>query len=153
MRSLHSLKPMNSPSLRCMMIETLKTLEFTRFILSFKLALITTLILFAAALPLAWYLSQTRSKMKPFWRRLPHCLLSCPLRSWGSTYSGPCLRIRLWGLFLKRRSGCSLLFLSPGLWWRAVSTLCPSWYSPCRADLNLSTDICWKLHMFRVKVK
>ena len=47
------------------MIETLKTLEFTPFILSFKLALLTTMILFVIALPLSWYLSQTRSKMKP----------------------------------------------------------------------------------------
>jgi len=47
------------------MIETLKTLEFTPFILSFKLALLTTMILFVIALPFSWYLSQTRSKMKP----------------------------------------------------------------------------------------
>ncbi len=47
------------------MLETLKTLEFTPFILSFKLALITTVILFILSLPLAWYLSQTRSKIKP----------------------------------------------------------------------------------------
>jgi len=47
------------------MIETLNHLEFTPFILSFKLALITTVILFVVSLPLAWYLSQTRSKMKP----------------------------------------------------------------------------------------
>ena len=47
------------------MIETLKTMEFTPFVLSFKLALITTIILFIVSLPLAWYLSQTRSKMKP----------------------------------------------------------------------------------------
>ncbi len=36
------------------------------FILSFKLASITVAILFLIALPLAWYLSQTRSKLKPF---------------------------------------------------------------------------------------
>ena len=34
-------------------------------ILSFKLASITTLILFIICLPIAWYLSQTRSKIKP----------------------------------------------------------------------------------------
>ena len=47
------------------MIETLKAMEFTPFLLSFKLAFITTVILFIISLPLAWYLSQTRSKMKP----------------------------------------------------------------------------------------
>ena len=48
------------------MIEILKTLEFTPFLLSFKLASITTLILFMVSLPLAWYLSQTKSKLKAF---------------------------------------------------------------------------------------
>lgn len=48
------------------MLETLKTIEFTPFLLSFKLAGLTTLILFIVSLPLAWYLSQTKSKFKPF---------------------------------------------------------------------------------------
>ncbi len=41
-------------------------LDLEPFILSFKLACITTVILFIIALPLAWYLSQTKSKAKPF---------------------------------------------------------------------------------------
>ncbi|CAA6818333.1 MAG: Molybdenum transport system permease protein ModB (TC 3.A.1.8.1) [uncultured Sulfurovum sp.] len=48
------------------MLETLKTLDLTPFILSFKLAGITTIILFLLSLPFAWYLSQTKSKVKPF---------------------------------------------------------------------------------------
>ena len=44
----------------------LSNIEFTPFLLSFKLAGLTTLILFVVSLPLAWYLSQTRSKVKPF---------------------------------------------------------------------------------------
>ena len=48
------------------MIEAFQNLEFTPFLLSFKLAGITTLILFVISVPLAWYLSQTRSKVKPF---------------------------------------------------------------------------------------
>jgi len=48
------------------MIETLKTLDLTPFMLSFKLAGLTTLILFLLSLPLAWYLSQTKSKSKPY---------------------------------------------------------------------------------------
>ncbi len=47
------------------MIEILNTLEFEPFLLSFKLAGLTTLILFIFSVPLAWYLSQTRSKVKP----------------------------------------------------------------------------------------
>ena len=42
------------------------SLDLVPFILSFKLAGITTLILFVLSLPLAWYLSQTNSKTKPF---------------------------------------------------------------------------------------
>ncbi len=41
------------------------TLDLTPFVLSFKLAAVTTLILFVVALPLAWWLSQTRSRLKP----------------------------------------------------------------------------------------
>jgi molybdate transport system permease protein len=48
------------------MLETLKNLDLTPFILSFKLAGLTTIILFFISLPLAWYLSQTKSKAKPF---------------------------------------------------------------------------------------
>ena len=41
-------------------------IDFEPFYLSFKLAGITTLILFAVALPVAWWLSQTRCRCKPF---------------------------------------------------------------------------------------
>jgi len=48
------------------MIDILSSLDFTPFVLSFKLAFITTLILFILSVPLAWFLSQTNSKVKPF---------------------------------------------------------------------------------------
>ena len=48
------------------MIEIIKAMEFSPFILSFKLAGITTFILFVISIPLSWYLSQTKSKVKPF---------------------------------------------------------------------------------------
>ncbi len=47
------------------MIEIFSNLEFAPFILSFKLAGLTTIILFIISLPLAWYLSQTKSRIKP----------------------------------------------------------------------------------------
>ncbi len=40
-------------------------IDFAPFILSFKLAGLTTLILFLLALPFAWWLSQTHAKSKP----------------------------------------------------------------------------------------
>ena len=42
------------------------SLDVAPFILSFKLAGVTTVILFVLSLPLAWYLSQSSSKSKPF---------------------------------------------------------------------------------------
>jgi len=48
------------------MLDTLFKIDFTPFLISFKLALLTTLILFFIALPLAWRLSQSKSKFKPF---------------------------------------------------------------------------------------
>jgi len=41
-------------------------IDFEPFYLSFKLAGLATLILFAVALPVAWWLSQTRCRCKPF---------------------------------------------------------------------------------------
>lgn len=41
-------------------------IDFAPFVLSFKLASMTTLILFVLALPLAWWLSQTKAKSKPY---------------------------------------------------------------------------------------
>ncbi|MBT5935600.1 molybdate ABC transporter permease subunit [Sulfurimonas sp.] len=39
---------------------------FEPFLISFKLASITVIVLFFISLPLAWYLSQTQSRLKPF---------------------------------------------------------------------------------------
>ena len=41
-------------------------LDLTPFLLSFKLAGMTTLILFLISLPISWWLSQTKCKCKPF---------------------------------------------------------------------------------------
>ena len=41
-------------------------IDFTPFVLSFKLAFIVTLILLIIGLPYAWFLSNTKSKIKPF---------------------------------------------------------------------------------------
>ncbi len=47
-------------------IFNITSLDLAPFILSFKLASVTTVILFLLSLPLAWYLSQSSSKTKPF---------------------------------------------------------------------------------------
>ena len=45
------------------------------FLLSFRLAAITTILLFLFSVPLAWKLSQTRSRSKPF----VEALISLPI--------------------------------------------------------------------------
>lgn len=52
------------------MFDLLQNIEFAPFLLSFKLAFIVTLILFVLSLPLSWYLSQSKSKTKPFFEAL-----------------------------------------------------------------------------------
>jgi len=47
-------------------MQELLNIDFTPFYISFKLAFITTFILFFLALPLAWWLSQSKSKLKPY---------------------------------------------------------------------------------------
>jgi len=44
--------------------------DFTPFLLSFKLAFFTTAILFVVSLPLSWWLSNSTSKLKPFFETL-----------------------------------------------------------------------------------
>jgi molybdate transport system permease protein len=97
------------------MIETLKAMEFTPFVLSFKLALITTVILFIIALPLAWYLSQTRSKMKPMIEAitalpivLPPSVLGFYIL-WAFSQNSPI------GAFMQETFGVELAFTFTGL--------------------------------------
>jgi len=46
-------------------IDILTNLEWDPFLVSFKLAFYTTLILLIISIPFSWYLSQTKSKIKP----------------------------------------------------------------------------------------
>jgi molybdate transport system permease protein len=60
------------------MIELLGSLEFEPFILSFQLAFITTFILFILSVPLAWWLSQTKSRTKPIFETITALPLVLP---------------------------------------------------------------------------
>ena len=95
--------------------EILGGLEFEPFLLSFKLAGITTLILFIISLPLAWYLSQTRSKLKPFLEAvtalpivLPPSVLGFYIL-WALSYNSPI------GAFFEETFGAKLVFNFTGL--------------------------------------
>lgn len=52
------------------MFEILRTLELTPFFVSFKLASITTAILFCISILLAWNLSQSKSRFKPIFEAI-----------------------------------------------------------------------------------
>ena len=97
------------------MIELLKDIEFAPFLLSFKLAGITTLILFFISLPLAWYLSQSTSKAKPILEAitalpivLPPSVLGFYIL-WSLSFNSPI------GAFFDEYFGIKLVFNFTGL--------------------------------------
>lgn len=97
------------------MIELLKNIDFEPFLISFKLAGITTLILFFISLPLAWWLSQTKSKAKPFFEAITALPLVLPPSVlgfyilWALSYNSPI------GAFFEETFGIKLVFNFTGL--------------------------------------
>lgn len=92
-----------------------ENLEFTPFILSFKLAGITTLILFFIALPLSWYLSQSKSRIKPILEAITALPIVLPPSVigfyilWALSYNSPI------GAFFDEVFGIKLVFNFTGL--------------------------------------
>jgi len=90
-------------------------MNFEPFILSFKLASLTALILFCIALPLAWYLSQTKSRAKPFLEALTALPIVLPpsvlgfYLLWALSYNSPL------GAFFEDTFGVKLVFSFTGL--------------------------------------
>jgi len=97
------------------MIETLKAMEFTPFILSFKLAFVTTVILFFISMPLAWYLSQTRSKMKPLLEAITALPIVLPPSVLGFYILWALSQNSALGAFLEENFGIQLVFNFTGL--------------------------------------
>ena len=97
------------------MLEILQSLEFTPFILSFKLAFITTSILFTLSLPLAWYLSQTKSKIKPFLEALTSLPIVLPPSVLGFYILVSLSQNSPLGSFFEENFGVSLVFNFTGL--------------------------------------
>jgi len=92
------------------MIDYLLSVDYAPFILSFKLAFITTFILFILCMPIAWYLSQTKSKFKPFIEAfctmpmvVPPTVLGFYLL-WGLSHNSPI------GQFFQEHFGIKLVF-------------------------------------------
>jgi ABC-type molybdate transport system permease subunit len=114
-------------------------IDWTPFLLSFKLAGVTTLILFGLALPLAWWLARTRSRAKPFVEAvtalpivLPPSVLGFYLL-WGLSPQSPL------GPSSPRRWGSNWSSVSPAWWWPAASTPSRSWSSLSRAGARAWT--------------
>ena len=83
---------------------------FEPFYISFKLATVTVLILFIISLPLAWYLSQTNSKMKPFLEALSALPIVLPPSVLGFYILIALSQNSLIGAFFKDTFDISLLF-------------------------------------------
>ena len=90
-------------------------IDWTPFWLSFKLAAVTTAILFLIALPLAWWLSRTRFRFKPIIEAvaalpivLPPSVLGFYIL-WALSYNSPV------GAFFQEHFGIQLVFNFTGL--------------------------------------
>ena len=90
-------------------------LNLTPFILSFKLATITTLILFILSIPLAWYLSQTSSKIKPYLEALTALPIVLPPSVLGFYILVLLSNDSPIGAFFENHFGISLVFTFSGL--------------------------------------
>lgn len=97
------------------MIEILLNLEFNPFLISFKLAFITTLILFFIALPLAWWLSQTSSKSKPLIEAVTALPLVLPPSVLGFYILWALSQNSVIGVFFEEYFGIKLVFNFTGL--------------------------------------
>jgi molybdate transport system permease protein len=90
-------------------------MNYEPFIISFKLSSLTAFILFCISLPLAWYLSQTKSRAKPFLEAvtalpivLPPSVLGFYIL-WALSYNSPV------GAFFEDTFGVKLVFSFTGL--------------------------------------
>jgi molybdate transport system permease protein len=97
------------------MFEMIQNIEFTPFLLSFKLATITTFILFVLSLPLAWWLSQTASKTKPFFEALTALPIVLPPSVLGFYILVALSQNSPIGVFFEEMFGIRLVFNFTGL--------------------------------------
>ncbi|WP_033916008.1 molybdate ABC transporter permease subunit [Campylobacter sputorum] len=89
--------------------------DFTPFFVSFKLAFITTIVLFFVMLPLAWKLSQSKSKFKPFIESICALPLVLPPTVMGFYLLFAFSKTSYIGEFLDKYLGIELVFSFEGL--------------------------------------
>lgn len=90
-------------------------LDFEPFLLSFKLAGITTLILFIIALPISWWLSQTKWRFKPFVEALTSLAIVLPPSVLGFYLLVALSHNSPLGAFFEETFGMKLVFNFTGL--------------------------------------
>lgn len=90
-------------------------IDFTPFWVSFKLAALTTFILFLVALPLAWYLSQSRSKFKPIVESFAALPIVLPPSVLGFYLLVAFSQDSVFGKFVQETFGINLVFSFSGL--------------------------------------
>jgi len=97
------------------MSEIFTDMNLTPFLLSFKLAGVVTLILFSISVPLAWYLSQTRSRLKPLLEALTALPIVLPPSVLGFYMLIALSQHSLLGGFFKETFDVTLVFNFTGL--------------------------------------
>ena len=90
-------------------------IDFTPFLLSFKLAFITTAILFFISLPLSWYLANTTSKLKPLLETITALPIVLPPSVLGFYILWALSKNSPIGAFFEETFGISLVFNFTGL--------------------------------------
>ncbi|MEO1053370.1 MAG: molybdate ABC transporter permease subunit [Bacteroidota bacterium] len=115
-------------------------MEWSPIILTFQLALITTVLLFLASVPLAYWLSRTNSKIKPVIETLVSMPLVLP-----PTVIGFYLLVALsprnqFGAFLSQYLGLELLFSFEGLVLASIIYSLPFMVHPIQSGLTLLPD-------------
>lgn len=90
-------------------------MNYEPFVISFKLATLTALILFCIALPLAWYLSQTKSRTKSFLEALTALPIVLPPSVLGFYLLVALSHNSPIGHFFEETLGIKLLFSFTGL--------------------------------------
>lgn len=124
-------------------------IDFTPFVLSFKLAFLTTLILFVVALPYAWWLSQSQGKYKPLLEALTALPIVLPPSVLGFYLLVVFAPNSPVGHFIESLFGVKLVFTFTGLVVASCFYSLPFMVQPLKTALNHSTGTCLKPAILR----
>lgn len=105
-------------------------IDFTPFYVSFKLAFITTIVLFLLVLPLAWSLSQSKSKFKPLIQSICALPLVLPPTVMGFYILFAFSKNSFVGGFLKEYFNLELIFTFEGLVFASCLYSLPFMFQP-----------------------